>query len=138
MTDPFSVCLGVITIFGAAKKVCNGLILLKHAPREIEDLQNALENLTAVLDRVAVTIQTAGKPNSPNELLQLALEEAKRVAEPLHSCLRKLTSDDETSPLRKGFDRVIWSRNRGTVKDYITRLVNVKVNLIFALQAEQM
>ncbi len=138
MADPFSVCVGVITIFGAAKKVCNGLIILKHAPREIEELRNALDNLTAVLDRVAVIIQTAGKPDSSNELLQLALDEATRVAEPLHSCLRELTSSDETSPLRKGFDRVVWSRKRGVINDYVVRLVNVKVSLIFALQAEQM
>ena len=138
MTDPFSVCVGVITIFGAAKKVCNGLIVLKHAPREIEELRNALDDLTAVLDRVTVIILTAGKPDSSNELLQLALDEVTRVAEPLHSCLRELTSDDETSSLRKGFDRLVWSRKRGVIKDYVVRLVNVKVSLTFALQAEQM
>ncbi|MCJ1307623.1 hypothetical protein MMC25_001270 [Agyrium rufum] len=124
--DPFSVCLGVLTILGAAKKVCNGLIALKHAPREIEELRSALVNLTALLDRVAVTIQIAGQPESPNELLQLALDEATRVAEPLQSCLRELTSSNESSPLRKGFDRVVWSRKRGAIKDYVVRLVNVK------------
>ncbi|KAL2401452.1 hypothetical protein ABEF93_006231 [Exophiala dermatitidis] len=137
MTDPFSVCVGVIGVFGAAKKVCNDLIALKHAPREIEELQGALHHLTAVLDRVAVTIQTAGRPDKSNELLQLALDEATRVAEPLHACGGQLTSGDESTSLRKGFDRVIWSRKRGSINDYTVRLVNVKVSLIFALQAEQ-
>lgn len=138
MTDPFSVCVGVIGIFGAAKSVCNGLIVLKNAPREIEELRNALQSLSAVLERVAVTIQTARRPDRPNELLQLALDEATRVAEPLHSCLGELTSSGESSSLRKGFDRVVWSRKRGSIQDYTVRLVNVKVSLIFALQAEQM
>ena len=136
MTDPFSICLGVITIFGAAKKVCDGLIVLKQAPREIQELRNALEDLTTVLDRAALLVQTAGRPVNAKELLQLALSEATRVAEPLHSCLQELTSTHGSSPLRRGLDRVIWSRKRGVVKDYVMRLINVKVSLIFALQAE--
>ncbi|KAK2592241.1 hypothetical protein QQS21_010057 [Conoideocrella luteorostrata] len=137
MADPFSLCHGVITIFGAAKDVCNSLIVLKHAPREIEELRSALGDPNAVLDRVVVFIQTVRLPDSPNELLQLALDEATRVAEPLHSCLGELASSDETSPFRRGFDRVVWSRKRGVIKDYVVRLVNVKVGRIFALQAEQ-
>ncbi|KAJ4525469.1 hypothetical protein HRR80_003693 [Exophiala dermatitidis] len=137
MTDPFSVCVGVIGVFGPAKKVCNGLIVLKHAPREIEELRNALLHLTAVLDRVAVMIQTAGRPDNSHELLQLALDEATRVAEPLHACLGEFTSSDESTSLRKRFDRVIWSRKRGSIKDYTVRLVSVKLSLILALEAEQ-
>ncbi|KAI1736485.1 ankyrin repeat-containing domain protein [Xylaria scruposa] len=135
--DPFSVSLGVITIFGAAKTVCNGLVLLKDAPREIEELRDALEHLTAVLNQVAVTAKTSGEPESPNDLLQLALDEASRVAEPLHSFLRELTGSDGTSPLTGSFDRIVWLRKRRVIKDFIMRLVNVKVSFIFALQAEQ-
>ncbi|KAL2432607.1 hypothetical protein ABEF95_013956 [Exophiala dermatitidis] len=137
MTDPFSVCVRVTGVFGAAKKVCNGLIVLKHAPREIEELRNALHHLTAVLDRVAVTIQTAWRTDNSNKPLQLALDEATCVAEPLHACLGEIALSDESTSLRKGFDQVIWSRKRGSIKDYTVRFVSVRVSLSFALQAEQ-
>ena len=138
MADPFSICLGVITVLGTARKVCNGLVKLRAAPREIEELRNALQNLTAVLERVVETIQSAAEPDKPNDLLQLALDEATRIADPLYAFLRELTSGIEASAFRKGVERVNWSRKREIIRDYTVRLVNVKVSLMFAMQAEQM
>jgi hypothetical protein len=138
MADPFTIALGVITIFGAARKVCNGLIILKQAPREIVEVRAALDDLTVVLGKVAIHIKTIGNSERPNDLLQIALDEATRVAEPLQSCLQELAASAGSSLLRKSYDRVSWARKRVILKDYAVRLVNVKVSFIFALQAEQL
>ena len=138
--DPFSICLGVITSVGAARKVCHGLTALQHAPREIEELRNALDDVAIVLDRVAFATQTAETrsiQDDTSSLIKHAIHSARRVSEELRDYLQDLTSDSEASPFRKGFERVAWLRRRTLIKGYAVRLVNVKLSLLFALQAEQ-
>ena len=138
--EPFGICLGVISTLGAVKKVCQGLTALQHAPREIRELRDALEDVAMVLDRVALATQATGTSAiqlNSNSLLEHAIRGATRLSEELRDHLQDLTSDHEISPFRKGFERVVWLRKRTLIKDYVVRLANLKLSLLFALQAEQ-
>ena len=138
--EPFSICLGVISTLGAARKICSGLTALKNAPREIEELRNTLDNVTIVLDRVAVYIQAEGPKHiqeNTTSLLKHAVHDATRLSEELQDYLQDLIRDNEASPFRKGFERVAWLRRRTSIKGYVVRLVNIKLSLLFALQDEQ-
>lgn len=141
MADPLSVCLGVITLLGAARKICHGLSGLQHAPREIEELRNAADDVTAVLDRVVLAIKTKranGQQHFCTPLFQPTLDATTNVTKQLEACLKDIKNDETTSALRKGLDRITWLRRRALVKDYAVRLVNAKASLLCVLQAEQL
>lgn len=151
MSDPLSTAASIIALFGAFAAIGDraaGLVRsLKHAPSEISDLLNEVNDVTVVLNQLRANIlSTAVAGDLPgslpearilsNRAIELHLDHVRsRVAELNHfvDSLRKTCTQSGHS--RVDVDRIGWARKKRKALEIRKKLKNAKERLYTFLEA---
>lgn len=132
--DPLAITCAVLACIQAAKASFVITQAVLKAPREVQDLQQELDELEELVDDVSQTLR--GSPgdasNRYGKILQRPLLGLKKDVEHLNSYLNTKFKDCSA------FQRIVWAKERSHMKGFIEKLNRRKLNTLLAISAAGM
>ena len=141
MADPFSIAMGILTVFGATGTVgrfLRDVVKLKNAPDILLELNNELYDLQRLVQRIHDVLREESEIISrpPDEDLTRSLRQIRTLL----SKWENLIAYDLTKPGSKSdemkLDRSRWIRLKSNVQELRDQVRSQKQNLIFTLSLQ--
>lgn len=127
MGDPLSIAAGVIAVLGAARKVSQGLGLLKAAKDAPEGLENLLSRVSSIESVLEAIEKTSMDPENLSPGMLKVLDMTKNKFTEMEALLEYSLTQAGTS---SKVDRWQWMRRRGQAGKLLNQLDELRTDLI--------